>query len=203
LLAPRAPIAPAGAIVEQQALPDLQLAGQLFGSVPGAAPAVAAAAAANIQVVGILSAGSKGSAVLAVDGKPAKAFGVGDRVTPSQLVAEVLADGVVVDTNGIRSQLPAPTKASLAVLTSGANRPKTAPEASAGTPAGTAGPPPAAMPTGVPAGMPGAQGTVPLPQVPGLQTANAPGPTMPPAGMPAPAHMPSGPMPPEAANANR
>lgn len=195
-LAPRAVIAPSRAAKEPRALPDLQFVAQLFGVPPNAGPAVAPPS--NIQVVGIVAAGRKGAAILAVDGKPGKPYAVGERITPSQLLAEVRTDRVVIDTRGATSELPMPTRASLAVLTSGVGKSRAdagaAPGAGAGVPGvGMPGPgaPGAVMPGpgGPGAGMPGAGGAeavvMPPPQ-------GAVAPTPPPAAMPSAVPLPQG-----------
>jgi general secretion pathway protein C len=155
LFAPRSPIAPAGASAERAALPELQLASQLFGATPGM---VTAAAASNIQVIGIVAAGRRGSAILAVDGKPAKSFAVGEQLSSSQRLAEVRTDAVVVVGVGAPIELPVPESASMAVLTSGADQPQR-PAGTSAAPLPNAGltaltPPPAApqMPAAPPAG---------------------------------------------------
>jgi general secretion pathway protein C len=177
LLAPQAPIAPGGAVQDTRALPQLHAASQLFGVTRE--QAAAAAPPSTIQVLGVVAAGWKGSAILAVDGKPPKMYAVGARLTPTQSLVAVRSDAVVVDTNGLVQELPAPTKPSLAVLTEGKAR--GAPGAPATTPPGapppspTVGqsviPPPAAVPamTATPATgpsappLPGATPVVPDP----------------------------------------
>lgn len=195
-LAPPAVIAPSRAAKEPRALPDLQFVAQLFGVPPNAGPAVAPPS--NIQVVGIVAAGRRGAAILAVDGKPGKPYAVGERITPSQLLAEVRADRVVIDTQGATSELPMPTRASLAVLTSGVGKSRA--DAAAGTPAGV----PAGAAAGTPAGVPGVG--MPGPGAPGAVMPGAGGseavvmpppqsavaPTPPPAAMPSAVPLPPG-----------
>ncbi len=120
LLAPRSPIAPASALAGRDALPELQLASQLFGTTQGAA---AAAAASNIQVLGIVAAGRRGSAILAIDGKAPRPFAVGEALSPTQRLAEVRSNAVIVAGAGEPLELPAPESPSIAVLTSGADQP--------------------------------------------------------------------------------
>lgn len=121
LIAPRSPIAPAGAASERGALPELQLASQLFGATPGM---ITAAVASNIQVIGIVAAGRLGSAILAVDGKPPKAYAVGEELSASQRLSEVRSNAVVVIGVGAPIELPVPEGHSVAVLTSGADQPR-------------------------------------------------------------------------------
>ena len=120
LLAPRPAIAPAGVVADPRALPELQLSAQLFGL---GQPAVAAAKLSNVQVVGIVAAGRRGSAILGVDGKPPRAFAVGESLTPSQTLSAVEPDRVVIASNGRNVELPAPSAATLDVLTSGGDQP--------------------------------------------------------------------------------
>ncbi|MCL4748352.1 MAG: hypothetical protein KJZ83_23510 [Burkholderiaceae bacterium] len=127
LLVPRSPIAPASSHAGREALPELQLASQLFGASPGAA---ATAAASNIQVLGIVAAGRRGSAILAVDGKAPRPFAVGEALSPTQRLAEVRSNAVIVSGAGEALELPAPESPSIAVLTSGADQPQRAPRES-------------------------------------------------------------------------
>jgi general secretion pathway protein C len=123
LLAPRAPVAPAAAAGETQALPELRLAAQLFGAAPGAqGAATATATAGNVTVVGVLAAGMRGSAILSVDGQPPRAYAVGERIGPSQTLFEVRGDQVVIEQGGRRLALAAPTRPALSLLTDGPRR---------------------------------------------------------------------------------
>ena len=155
ILAPRAPIAPSGIASDQRALPQLQAASQLFGATV-AATAVAPPPS-NIQVVGIVAAGRLGSAILTVDGKPPKSYFVGAKVSPTQSVGAVRADAVVIDSAGQRVELPAPTRASLDVLTSGKGRTAASASGSPAAPPGgpAAVPTPGAVPMPVPMPAPG------------------------------------------------
>jgi len=121
LLAPRPPIAPAGAVAQVQPSLDLGAAGRLFGSTPQAAGASTVAAPSNIQVAGVLAAGPRGVALLAIDGKPARAFAVGDPVGDGMTVRSVSGEAVELDSSGTPMRLAAPARPSLAVLTSGPN----------------------------------------------------------------------------------
>jgi general secretion pathway protein C len=120
LLAPRPPVAPGVGAADTGALPALQQAGVLFGSTRATLPA---AAARNIQVHGIVAAGELGSAILAIDGMPARAYAVGETVGAGQQLAEVRTDAVVIASGTARAELPSPPTTSLAVLTSGPNQP--------------------------------------------------------------------------------
>ncbi len=124
LLAPRAPIAPAGAVAQVQGPPDLSGAGQLFGGVPRAADTQAQAAPSNIQVSGVLASGARGVALLAIDGRPAKPFAVGEQVSDGMTVRSITGDTVELDrgAGSLPMRLPAPARGSVAVLTSGPQR---------------------------------------------------------------------------------
>jgi general secretion pathway protein C len=140
LLAPRAPIAPVGAVAQAQPPVDLAAAGGLFGGAPQPVQA-AAAAPSNVQVAGVVAAGPRSVALLAVDGKPARAFALGETVGDGLRVRSVTADAVELDRGGQPVRLAAPPRASIDVLTRGAQ----AGPAAAGAPqtAPPAPPPPA------------------------------------------------------------
>jgi general secretion pathway protein C len=123
VLAPAAPIAPASSAGSTQALPELRLAAHLFGTAAGPQGAVAAAPS-NISVLGVLSAESRGSAILSVDGQPPKAYAVGEAVTPSQTLLAVNGDTVLIGENGRQVELAAPERASLSLLSNGPERPE-------------------------------------------------------------------------------
>ena len=71
-------------------------------------------AATNIQVTGLFAAGRQSAALLAVDGKPPRAYVVGQRVSGDTVLAEVSAERVVLDTRGARQELPAPARPAVA-----------------------------------------------------------------------------------------
>lgn len=121
LAAPRAPLAPSASSSAGREPPDLSTASTLFG-IPQQAPAVRVPVLGNVQVLGVVSAGSRGSAILIVDGKPARSFAVGDAIGPGQRIRTVRGDAVVIDDNGRTAEVTAPTRANLAVLISGAGR---------------------------------------------------------------------------------
>lgn len=125
LLAPRPPIAPAGAVAASQGPVDLSAAGQLFGGVPQAASVATVAAPSNIQVAGVLATEGRGVALLVVDGRPAKPFAVGEVVSDGLHVRSVSADAVELSRGGASEspmRLAAPPRGSLAVLTGGPQR---------------------------------------------------------------------------------
>ena len=150
LLAPRSPIAPVEVQADPRANLDLRSAGQLFGIAKGTASVETTAAVSNIQVVGLASAAARSSAILSVDGKPARAFAVGDDVTGGVKLVAVNADTVIIDRNGARVELPAPQRPSVAVLTSGVG--KTRQGADTPLPASQVAPPPQSAVPPPPAG---------------------------------------------------
>ncbi len=121
LLAPRAPIAPAGAVAQAQPPTDLSAAGQLLGGAPRPVDPVAEGPS-NIQVAGVLAAGARGVALLAVDGRPAKPFAVGEAVVDGTTVRSVTGDAVELERGGRPMRLAAPARGSIDVLTSGPQR---------------------------------------------------------------------------------
>lgn len=158
IAAPRSPVAPAGAIGDARDGLDLQLAGQLFGLPGGAAPA-AGRTNSNIQVVGVAAGPPTASAVLIVDGKPPKAFAIGDEVSAGMKLVEVRIDAAVFDRGGVRSEAPAPLRPSIAVLTSGPQQPgaanSAAPVPTGGMPGAASSPPPGGMSSPPPISSPG------------------------------------------------
>ncbi len=86
--------------------PDPVLAARMFGLVQ-AAPSVALA---NVQVAGVFAAGADSSAVLIVDGKPARAYLVGQEVAPGTRLVEVRPDGVTLEGAAGRQELQVPPR---------------------------------------------------------------------------------------------
>jgi general secretion pathway protein C len=171
LLAPKAPIAPGGAIAQAQAPLDLRQAGLLFGGAPSVAGNATPAPPSNIQVTGVLAAGPSGVALLAIDGKPARPFQVGDRVSDGLAVVSVSPDTVELDRGGVAVRLPAPARGSIAVLTSG-------PQANADTSGGAPVPPIVRPAPAAP--------TAPMRALPAPTIFAQPPPPQPPAGAPPP-----------------
>ena len=153
LLAPRPPVAPAGAVAESQGPADLSAAGQLFGGAPQAVAIDAAPAVpSNIQVAGVLATTGRGVALLAVDGRPAKPFAVGETVADGLRVRAVTGDAVELERSGAGAplRLPAPPRGSVAVLSSGPQRGGAAGGATLPPVAPIAPPPGGAAPSGLP-----------------------------------------------------
>ncbi len=167
LAAPRAPIGPALSGPATRDRPDLAMAGSLFGT-PQRAQAAPVPVLGNVQVLGVVAAGRLGSAIMVVDGKPARSFAVGDSIGPGQRVRTVRPDVVIIDDNGRMAEVPAPAPTSTAVLTSGAGKPRGPTDPALMSPAAPAypGAMPGAMPT---QGAPGASpAPIPAPLSPSL-----------------------------------
>ncbi|MGD9945003.1 MAG: type II secretion system protein N [Burkholderiaceae bacterium] len=144
MTAPPVAIAPAGSIVDYGNAPDLGPAAQLFGQ--RNLNAQAQPASSNIQVLGVAASARRASAVLSVDGGPAKAFMVGDEVSDGVRLVAVRADAAVIEQGGKRIELVAPQRPSLAIL-SGGTQP-------GGSSAGTATNPPVGTAPAVPVPVP-------------------------------------------------
>lgn len=110
LLTPLPTAAPPPVVAPLPREPEPVLAARMFGLVQQ--PAVQAAT--NIQVTGLFAAGRQSAALLAVDGKPPRAYVVGQRVSGDTVLAEVSAERVVLDTRGARQELPAPARPAVA-----------------------------------------------------------------------------------------
>lgn len=86
--------------------PDPVLAARMFGLVK----AVSTTVVANVQLAGVFAAGPDSSAVLIVDGKPARAFLLGQEVAPGLQLVDVHPDGVTIEGPGGRQELQVPPK---------------------------------------------------------------------------------------------
>ena len=85
--------------------PDPQAAARMFGKVD-----VVTSVASNIQAVGIFSAGKDSSAILVVDGKPARVFLVGQEVAPGMKLVSVTSEIAVLETAGGRQEVRMPAQ---------------------------------------------------------------------------------------------
>lgn len=179
LTAPAPAVAPADTVrADGRSNVDPRALGALFG-VPATVMSAPVAVAGNIQVVGITAGDARASAILAVDGGPARFFSVGAMVSDGVKLVAVKRDAVVIERGGARSELPAPLKADLSVLTSGVGKarqsstpptfapPHGAAAAASAVPAtGAAGPyPPPAGSVPAPINSSGAPGMAPPPGV--------------------------------------
>ena len=85
--------------------PDPQAAARMFGKVD-----VIQSVASNIQAIGIFAAGKDSSAVLVVDGKPARVFLVGQEVAPGMKLVSVTSEIAVLETAGGRQEVRMPAQ---------------------------------------------------------------------------------------------
>ena len=85
--------------------PDPMAAARMFGKVD-----VVQSVASNIQAVGIFAAGKDSSAVLVVDGKPARVFLVGQDVAPGMKLVSVTSEIAVLETAGGRQEVRMPAQ---------------------------------------------------------------------------------------------
>ena len=86
---------------------DYSLQARLFG----AGVQTATAANISIRLAGVIAPGSaqgRGIAVLAVESKPMRAFRTGDEIAPGIRLLEVQATRVVIEQNGVRSEVLLP-----------------------------------------------------------------------------------------------
>ena len=112
----------------------------------------------NIQAIGAYSAGKDSSAVLSVDGRPARVFLLGQEVAPGLKLAEVGPETVVLESGGARQELRLPPRAMAAF--GGAPPPPNFTLQGNTLSAPSAGAPPGGRPAG------GAQGQLPQPPQP-------------------------------------
>lgn len=86
--------------------PDPVATARMFGKVERVQ-----AATSNIQAVGAFSAGKDSSAVLSVDGRPARVFLLGQEVTPGLKLVSVGPEAVVLESGGARQEIRLPARA--------------------------------------------------------------------------------------------
>jgi general secretion pathway protein C len=86
--------------------PDPVATARMFGKVERVQ-----AATSNIQAVGAFSAGKDSSAVLSVDGRPARVFLLGQEVTPGLKLVAVGPEAVVLESGGARQEIRLPARA--------------------------------------------------------------------------------------------
>ena len=87
--------------------PDPVLAARMLGLVQAAQAVVVS----NIQVAGVFAAGRDSSAVLVVDGKPARAYLLGQEVAPGTSLESVRPDGVTLSGAGGKQDVRIPPRA--------------------------------------------------------------------------------------------
>jgi hypothetical protein len=124
----------------------------MFGKVQ-----VVQAVATNVQALGVFSAGEDSSAVLVVDGRPARVFIIGQEVAPGMKLIEVTPEIAVLEASGMRQEvrLPARPTVSFGGLPPPPNFTRegdtlTAPSGAAPSPRPIASPPAAPQPPAVP-----------------------------------------------------
>jgi general secretion pathway protein C len=86
--------------------PDPIAAARMFGKVERVQ-----AVTSNIQAVGAFAAGKDSSAVLSVDGRPARVFLLGQDVAPGMKLAAVTPEAVVLEAGGGRQEIRLPARA--------------------------------------------------------------------------------------------
>ena len=91
--------------------PDVAAAARMFGKVEVAQTVVAA----NIQALGAFAAGEDSSAVLVVDGKPARVFLIGQEVVPGTRLASIGSSVIVLETPSGRQEVRLPPPPTVAV----------------------------------------------------------------------------------------
>jgi general secretion pathway protein C len=139
LMAPKVAIAPspiANSAAETSGGNASSMA-QLFGNPPPVQ--LASAQAGNMSLQGLLS-GTRPAAVIVVDGKPARPFGLGDEVQSGIKVKSISSEQVVLDRNGEQITLAAPTKRTVAILTSNEGKPRTTGNSGSTAPASVTAP---------------------------------------------------------------
>lgn len=100
------PVAPPAPLREA----DPVAAARMFGKVE------TAAAAASVQVAGVFAAGRDSSAVLVVDGRPARAYRLGQEVAPGLKLLAVDAGGVTLGAGDARQDARVPARPELPPL---------------------------------------------------------------------------------------
>jgi general secretion pathway protein C len=85
--------------------PDPVLAARMLGLVQAQAVVIS-----NIQLAGVVAAGPDSAAVLVVDGKPARAYLLGQEVAPGTSLEEVHPDGVTLSGAGGRQEVRIPPR---------------------------------------------------------------------------------------------
>jgi general secretion pathway protein C len=113
ILTPQPTAAPPPLAAPAPREPDPMLAARMFGLVQQANVRVVS----NIQVAGIFAAGKDSSAVLTIDGKPARVYVLGQDVTPGTRLVEVNPESVVVESDGGRQELRAPARPAASLAT--------------------------------------------------------------------------------------
>lgn len=85
--------------------PDPIAAARMFGKVD-----VVQQVATNVQAIGVFAAGKDSSAVLIVDGKPARVFLIGQEVAPGMKLVSVTSEVAVLETGSGRQEVRLPSR---------------------------------------------------------------------------------------------
>lgn len=93
--------------------PSPVAAARMFGLVQ-----MAVAAVSNIQVSGVFAAGKDSSAILAIDGKPPRAYVLGQEISAGTTLVDVRVDGVTLEGAAGRQELRAPSRPASVPLSS-------------------------------------------------------------------------------------
>ncbi|CAM3359240.1 General secretion pathway protein GspC [Bordetella sputigena] len=91
LLAPRAPSLPPLLVPQARAAGDTTALARWFGT---------SAAPVKVTVLGLIAAGDRGAAILAIDGAAPRAYRVGQVIADGVTLAKVESAGVVLDQSG-------------------------------------------------------------------------------------------------------
>lgn len=67
-----------------------------------------------VQVSGLVSAGNRSAAVLSIEGRPAQSFVIGDELVNGWVLAQVLADEVVIERAGRSARMRIPERPPIA-----------------------------------------------------------------------------------------
>jgi general secretion pathway protein C len=104
LATPASSVTPAAAPVLAVRDPDPRLAARLFGDLTSGPAAIVR----NVQVAGVYASGKASSAVVAVDGKPARAVLLGQEAAAGLRLVDVRSDGITLETDGVRTDYTVP-----------------------------------------------------------------------------------------------
>ena len=85
--------------------PDPLAAARMFGKVD-----VVQSIATNVQALGVFAAGKDSSAVLVVDGKPARVFLIGQEVAPGMKLVSVTSEIAILESSGGRQEVRLPAR---------------------------------------------------------------------------------------------
>jgi len=64
----------------------------------------------QVRITGLMAAGERSTAVLSIDGAPARAYRIGDALAPGITLSAVQADAIVINQDGLDETVPAPAR---------------------------------------------------------------------------------------------